>query len=105
MNNELLGKWAQIPGQPYPGLYFLFKDDGSFEAYYDAMAIVSGGSYQVEGNQIDMDQTSHTFGLVGKFEGIYEIDGDLLKMQLVTAGEKPRPAQLSEPIIYQKVAA
>lgn len=102
MKNELIGKWVQCPGQPYPGLYFIFKEDGSFEAFYDALGIVSGGSYLVEGNRIDMDQTSHTFGLVGKFEGIFEIEDDVLNMQLVSAGEHPRPTTLDQAVVYQR---
>ena len=69
MDQNILGKWVQIEGQPYPGLYFQFAEDGTFEAIYDAMRIVSSGVWQAQDGIIDMDQQEHTFGLVGKFEG------------------------------------
>ncbi len=81
-------------------MYFIFKEDGVFEAYYDALGVVSGGTYQTQGNQIDMDQTSHTFGLIGKFEGIYEIEGNVLRLALVGAGEQSRPTTLDLAVVY-----
>ncbi|HSN95351.1 MAG TPA: hypothetical protein VLR89_09870 [Anaerolineaceae bacterium] len=103
MTKPILGKWTQTASQPYPGLFFNFKEDGTFEAVYEAMAITSSGTWSTEGDEIDIDQTSHTFGLVGKFIGRFEIDGDLLKMNLVTAGEKERPENLTGAVIYQKL--
>jgi hypothetical protein len=100
MEKDILGKWVQGKDEAYPGLYFIFKEDGVFEAYYDALGVVSGGTYQTQGNQIDMDQTSHTFGLIGKFEGIYEIEGNVLRMALVGAGEQPRPTTLDLAVVY-----
>ena len=102
MEQSILGKWSQIEGQPYPGLYFDFLQDGTFEARYDALGIVSSGTWEVRENKIDMDQQKHTFGLVGKYEGIFEIDGDLLKLNLVAAGEHERPIDLDQAVIYRK---
>jgi len=99
---EILGKWAQPEGQAYPGLWFEFKDDGTFKSHYDAMGIDSSGTYVIKDTHINMDQTAHTFGLIGKFEGIFEIDGNTLKMTLVSAADKPRPTDLSEARIYIK---
>ncbi|NLE83819.1 MAG: hypothetical protein GX603_04825 [Chloroflexi bacterium] len=104
MDQTILGKWTQIEGQPYPGLYFEFMDDGTFEARYDALGIVSSGTWQTNGDEIDMDQQKHTFGLVGKFEGRYLIDGDLLKMSQVAAGEHERP-DLDNAVLYHKEEA
>ena len=39
---------------------------------------------------------------VGKYEGIFEIDGDLLKLNLVAAGEHDRPVDLDQAVIYRK---
>ncbi len=103
MTNPILGKWTQAASQPYPGLFFEFKEDGSFEAVYEAMAIRSAGTWSTNDDEIDMDQTEHTFGLVGKFVGRFEVDGDLLKMNLVAAGEKNRPENLTGAVIYQKL--
>jgi len=103
MTNPILGKWTQTTSQPYPGLFFVFKENGSFEAIYEAMGITSAGTWSTEGDQIDMDQTEHTFGLVGKYIGRFEVDGDLLKMNLVAAGEKDRPENLTGAVIYQKL--
>ncbi len=100
----ILGKWIQDETQPYPGLWFEFKEDGTFRAEFDAMGIVSGGTYTVTENQIDMDQTEHTFGLVGKFRGIFAVEGDLLKMAVASGSEQPRPTDLSEARIYDKVS-
>ena len=102
MTNLILGKWTQTATQPYPGLFFLFKEDGTYEAYYEAMGVTSGGTWSTEGDEIDIDQTEHTFGLVGKFLGRFEIDGDLLKMNLVPVGEKDRPDNLTDAVIYHK---
>jgi hypothetical protein len=102
MTNPILGKWTQSASQPYPGLFFIFKEDGTFEAYYETMGITSAGTWSTDADKIDVDQTEHTFGLVGKFVGRFEIDGDLLKMNLVPVGEKGRPENLTDAVVYQK---
>lgn len=103
--NAIIGKWVQAEGQPYAGLWFEFKADGSFSARYDAMSIDSGGTYTVTTNQIDMDQTSHTFGLVGHFKGIFEIEGDVLKLAMAGGTEQPRPINLDDARYYVKSKA
>lgn len=100
--NIILGKWVQNEGQPYAGLWFEFKSDGTFLAQYDAMAIVSSGTYRVEGDFITMNQTSHTFGLVGEFKGLFAVEGDILKMALASGAGQPRPANLDNARLYQK---
>lgn len=102
MDKTLLGKWTQTEGQPYPGLYFMFLDDGTFEARYDALGIVSSGTWQADEGLIDMDQQKHTFGLVGNYIGRYRINGAELRMSLVAGGEHPRPATLDQAVIYVK---
>jgi len=99
---EILGKWTQGLDQPYPGLWFEFKADGTFQAKYDAYGIVSGGTYTVEGDQIDMDQTSHTFGLIGQFKGIFAVEEDVLKMAVAEGPDHPRPQDLTNARLYQK---
>lgn len=104
MDEHIFGKWQQPETQQYPGLYFDFHADGTFSANYDAMAIKSGGTYETfDDGRIDMDQTFHTFGLVGKFIGRYEIDGSLLKMNLVSADGHDRPENLTGAVIYERV--
>lgn len=102
MSNPILGKWIQTASQPYPGLFFLFKEDGTFVAIYESLGITSAGTWSTAGDEIDIDQTEHTFGLVGKYVGRFEIDGDLLKMNLVAVDEKERPENLTDAVIYQK---
>ena len=102
MDKSLLGKWTQTEDQSYPGLFFLFLEDGHFEARYDALGIVSSGTWQADQGLIDMDQQKHTFGLVGKYEGCYSIEGNLLKMNLVTAGDHARPNDLQGAVTYRK---
>ena len=99
---EIVGKWQQPAGQPYPGLWFEFKSDGTFRAEFPEMGIVSSGSYSIEGDQIDMDQTLHTLGFTGKFLGLWKIEGDTLKMGV---GQLPgqRPADLSSARTYVKI--
>ncbi len=99
--NSILGKWAQPAGQPYPGLWFQFNEDGSFSADYSERGITSSGTYSVSEDLIFMDQTQHTLGLVGKFEGRISIEGDALKMALGNPGEKA-PEDLSKARIYLK---
>ena len=104
MYKSLLGKWTQTEDQPYPGLFFLFLEDGNFEARYDALGIVSSGTWQADEGLIDMDQKKHTFGLVGQYEGCYKIEGNLLKMSLVSAGNHARPTDLQAAVLYLKEA-
>lgn len=102
MDKALLGKWAQIKGQPYPGLWFEFKEDGTYEAVFEEMALESGGTYTAEDGVIDMDQTYHTLGLTGKFKGRYAIDESLLRLALSKGGEA-RPGNLSDARIYKRI--
>jgi hypothetical protein len=66
------------------------------------MSIESGGTYEIEANQITMQQTTHTFGLVGEFKGLYQIVDDQLKMALAGGPEQDRPEDLSSARIYRK---
>lgn len=100
--SEIIGKWVQIEGQPFEGLWFQFNDDGTFEAQYDAMGIESSGTYEIEADKITMQQTAHTFGLLGEFKGLFEIVDDQLKMALAGGPEQGRPEDLSTARIYQK---
>jgi hypothetical protein len=100
--DEIVGKWVQAEGQAYEGLWFDFKPDGSFTAEYQAMGIVSSGTYQTDGDAIVIDQVKHNLGLVGTFKGLFKIEGDRLEMALSSgAGQKP-PEDLSEARIYIK---
>lgn len=101
--DRIIGKWAQIEGQPYPGLAFSFFEDGHFEAEYDAMGITSSGTYSINRNQIEMDQTQHSFGLVGLFYGCFEINENLLKLNVVAALGNERPNDLAGAVIYKKI--
>ncbi|MGC9399838.1 MAG: hypothetical protein ACP5HM_11970 [Anaerolineae bacterium] len=103
MDEKLLGKWAQVEGQPYPGLWFEFREDGTFEAFYEPMSIESGGTYKAEDGIIDMDQTEHTLGMTGRFKGRYAIEGDTLRLALNKTDET-RPKDLSEARIYGRIA-
>lgn len=100
--NAILGRWVQAGDQPYTGLWFEFKEDGTFLARYDAMAIVSSGTYKVEGDFITMKQTSHTFGLVGEFKGLFSVRDHILKMALAAGAGQPRPANLDSARVYHK---
>ena len=103
MDEKLLGTWAQIEGQPYPGLEFVFNKDGTFEAVFEPMSIESGGTYEAEDGIIDVDQTRHTLGMTGQFKGRYAIEGKTLKLALNKTGAA-RPKDLSDARIYEHVA-
>ncbi|MEN6555531.1 MAG: hypothetical protein ABFD21_03945 [Anaerolineaceae bacterium] len=101
---DLIGTWAQIEGQPYPGLAFTFQPDGSFNATYELMSITSSGTYKTEGELIEMNQTRHSFGLLGLFIGRYKVEGSRLLLNVVAAGAQERPADLNGAVVYEKVA-
>lgn len=98
--HEIIGKWVQREGQPYAGLWFEFHEDGTYRAEYQEMAIISGGSYSISGNEIDMEQTTHSLGMTGTFAGLFEISGNILKLSLAGGAGWARPADLSGARIY-----
>lgn len=100
--SDLDGKWQQPAGQPYPGLWFEFKSDGTFHAEYSEMGIVSDGTYLLDGDKIDMNQTQHTLGFIGNFLGLWKVDGKILRMAI---GQLPgqRPADLAAARAYNRI--
>jgi len=99
---KIIGKWVQKSGQPYEGLWFQFNSDGTFEAQYEPMGIVSSGTYMVEETGITLQQNAHTLGFVGEFKGLIKIIDDELKMALASAADQERPEDLQEARIYLK---
>ncbi|MCD6475938.1 MAG: hypothetical protein J7K85_06690 [Anaerolineaceae bacterium] len=99
---EILGKWIQRKDQPYAGLWFEFLEDGTFMGEYATMAIFSSGTYTVSGNHIDMNQTSHSFGMIGKFAGLFEIEDNVMKLAIAKGAGQPRPETLEQARIYIK---
>lgn len=99
---EIFGKWIQTNDQPYPGLWFDFREDGTFESQYVPMGIVSNGTYAVDGDQITIHQIEHTLGFVGEFKGLFEIQGQELRMALATGPGQERPTDLSAARKYIK---
>jgi len=100
--SEITGKWIQVEGQPYEGLWFEFNPDGTFEAQYEPMGIVSSGTYGIEEDQVTMQQTAHTLGFIGEFKGLFEIDGNRLKMAVAEGPGQDRPEDLSKARIYKR---
>jgi hypothetical protein len=102
--SEILGKWRQPQGQPFPGLYFEFHQDGTFLSEYEEMEITSSGTYTANEGLIDIEQLQNTLGLLGKFLGLYAIQGDILSL---TLGDPacPRPGSLEHENkrLYKKV--
>jgi hypothetical protein len=102
--SDILGKWQQPKGQPFPGLWFEFRPDGTFEAVLEEMGVKSSGSYTAVDGKIDIDQTQHTLGLVGKFTGLYAIEGDTLTMTLSDpGGSRPEALDSKNMRIYKKI--
>jgi len=101
--SDIIGKWVMEKGQPFPGLWFEFKADGTFQAELPGLLkVVSSGTYTAAEGKIDIDQTKHTMGLVGKFAGLYAIEGDTLQMALSPVPGGPRPTNLSGARIYKR---
>jgi hypothetical protein len=102
--DSIIGKWQQPAGQPFPGLWFEFLTDGTFQAAFEEMGITSGGTYTVADGLIDLDQTHHTLGLLGKFAGLYSIQDNLLTMTLSDpAGPRPDSLESKNKRLYQKM--
>lgn len=102
--SDILGKWQQPQGQPFPGLWFEFRADGTFEAVLEEMGVKSSGTYTAENGQIDIDQTQHTLGLLGKFQGLYMIEGNMLTMTLSDpGGERPESLDTKNRRLYKKI--
>lgn len=102
--SEILGKWQQPAGQPFPGLVFEFLPDGTFKAALDEMGITSSGTYTAANGEIDMDQTQHTLGLIGKFYGRYVVEGDTLTMTLNDpGGSRPETIEGKNKRLYKKI--
>ncbi len=51
-----------------------------------------------------MNQTEHTFGLIGLFVGRYKVEGGRLLLNVVPAGSQEVPADLNGAVIYEKIA-
>lgn len=100
--DEILGKWVQVEGQPFAGLYFEFFEDGTFKGIYNAMSIVSSGTYEIQGNEITINQDKHTFSMIGRFDGIFEINDGKMKLALTEAPNGPRPTDFSFAREYKK---
>jgi hypothetical protein len=104
MTSPIIGKWQQPEGQPFAGLWFLFAEDGTFHANYAEMGIDSYGTYTASDGVIDMDQTRHTLGLIGKFSGRYAIEGDTLSMNLSDTGEsRPETLEGKNRRLYKRI--
>jgi hypothetical protein len=99
---DIIGKWQQPAGQPFPGLWFRFNEDGTFQADFEEMGVTSSGTYTLAGGEIDMDQTRHSFGMIGHFKGLWAVEGSVLKMAVGLLNQA-RPADLSGARVYEKI--
>lgn len=101
---ELIGKWVMEQGQSFPGLWFKFNANGTYQAELPGLIQVkSSGTYETHPDGlIDMDQEEHSMGLIGHFAGRYAINGDQLWLSLAAAPGGPRPENLDEARIYSR---
>jgi hypothetical protein len=105
---DVIGKWVQSQGQPFEGLWFEFKEDGTFIAEYEPLGITSSGTYTLtgtgepDGDQIIIHQTQHTLNLTGEFKGLIAIKDNRLLMALAASPGGPSPEDLSEARVYTK---
>ncbi len=98
----ILGKWQQPAGQAFPGLWFQFNADGTFRAEYEDMGVDSSGTYTLDGEKINLDQTAHSFGMLGKFLGLWKVEGETLYLA-VGQTNGAHPIDLSGARIYKKI--
>lgn len=60
--------------------------------------------YAVEDGTNTMQETTHTFGLVGEFKGRYAVEGNELQLEPAAGAAQDRPADLSEARHYLKAS-
>jgi hypothetical protein len=102
--SDIDGRWQQPQGQPFPGLWFEFHPDGTFSSSYEEMGITSSGGYTAVDGLIDIDQTQHTLGLLGKFLGRYSIEGGILTMTLSDpGGARPESLEGKNHRVYKRM--
>lgn len=106
LKQSIIGKWEVPAGQEYAGLQFDYKADGSFKANFPAMGITSGGTWTLNGDELDMNQTEHSMGWVGLFRARIEIsaDGNTMKVAVSGGPGMPRPANFNAYRFYQRIA-
>ncbi|HCS40054.1 MAG: hypothetical protein ACYDH2_01865 [Anaerolineaceae bacterium] len=100
-DNPIIGKWQQPAGQPYAGQWLEFNLDGTFQTVYSELGVTSSGTYIVSDDHIYLNQTQHSFCLLGKFEGRFRIDSSSLLLSLRNTFDKT-PVDLSKARLYLK---
>lgn len=104
--SKIVGKWEITVGA-LAGFSYHFDASGKFQASLPAYNIKSSGTYQtnesVTPHELDLNVTEHTYGDAGKgtLLGIFEIEGDMLKMKL-NEPNKPRWTDPNAYFYYQK---
>jgi hypothetical protein len=106
LKQAILGKWEVPQGQEYAGLQFHYHADGSFRADFPSMGVTSGGTWTLQGNELDMEQTQHSMGWVGLFRALVEIaeDGQTMKVAVAGGPGQPRPADFGKHRLYRRMA-
>ncbi|HCL57086.1 MAG TPA: hypothetical protein DHW82_08785 [Spirochaetia bacterium] len=106
MASKIIGKW-QITVGVLAGFSYEFRENGSFNGELPMYNVKFSGTFKtnesVTPHEIDIQVTEHTYGDGGKGEvlGIFELDGDTLKMKLNEPG-KPRWTDINAYYYYQK---
>lgn len=93
VNSKIIGKWKVTVGA-LAGFSYEFRKNGTFNADFPTYNVKSAGAFQVDESvvphKIDLDVTEHTYGdtAKGKLLGIFELEGDMLKMKLNEPGKE-----------------
>jgi len=105
--SKIVGKW-QITVGVLAGFTYEFKSNGSFTGEFPMYGIKFAGTYKtdesVTPHHVDLDVKEHNQGDIGKglVQGIFEVDGDMLKMKL----NEPNKGRWTDPsayVYYEKV--
>lgn len=104
--SKIIGSW-KIGIGVLAGFNYTFYEDKTFKGEFSTYNVNFKGTYEVNEDvfphEVDLNVTEHNQGEIGKglVQGIYEVEGDMLKMKL----NEPNKGRWTDPsayVYYQK---